>query len=84
MYRYLLARNIGQSFNDNGSLNIDWCTYIIRKIVELRNQHLSDNNDNNEIKSKANPIPKDVQDISDISDKLKFSTQKIIDIVAPY
>lgn len=77
MYRYLLARNIGQSFNENASLNIEWCTYVIRKIVKHRNQYLSDKEDNIE-------TILGVKDIPDISNKLKYSTQKIIDIVAPY
>jgi hypothetical protein len=76
MYRYLFARNIGQSFNDNISLNIEWCTYVIKAIVNHRN--FSDE------ESKNNSVNDTIKNISDISDKLKSSTQKIIDIVAPY
>jgi hypothetical protein len=81
MYRYLLARNIGQSFNDNASLNIKWCTYVMDQIVKFRNQDLSDNNTSD---SDKNSVVNEVKNISDISEKLKSSTQKIIDIVAPY
>ncbi|MGH1387460.1 P-loop NTPase fold protein [Kordia sp.] len=74
MYRYLLARNIGQHFNNYEKLDSDWCELIMEEIIKRRN---------NKSEDKKNDIESILEDFN-ISDKLKTSTNKIIEIVAPY
>ncbi|QHI35333.1 hypothetical protein IMCC3317_06790 [Kordia antarctica] len=80
MYRYLLSRNIGQAFNDD-VLNIEWCNFMMDKIVEKRNVKVLIPN---EAVEKLNKAEESILESLNISDKLKYSTNKIIEIVAPY
>ncbi|KAB8151252.1 hypothetical protein EZY14_019365 [Kordia sp. TARA_039_SRF] len=73
MYRYLLARNIGQQFNGGEVLDRDWCELMMRKIINRRNNETTRQEDLEDF----------LEDI-DVSEKLKKSTNKIIEIVAPY
>ncbi|MBC8756425.1 hypothetical protein H2O64_17255 [Kordia sp. YSTF-M3] len=74
MFRYLLARNIGQQFNSNNKLDLEWCTFMMKEIIKKRNNKPADS---------VNDIESILEDF-DISDKLKSSTNKIIEIIAPY
>ncbi|MDE1207103.1 P-loop NTPase fold protein [Tenacibaculum larymnensis] len=77
MYRYLLAKDLAKSFNNNEVPNQAWCKVVLDKIIENRNKDLEAENNNEKTNS-------EIFELKNISDSLKNSTQKIIDIVAPY
>ncbi|OSY87652.1 hypothetical protein WH52_09435 [Tenacibaculum holothuriorum] len=77
MYRYLLARDLAKSFNNNIAPSEEWCRYALSKIVENRNKNFIEF-ENNEIEKES-----DIK-INGVSEELKESTQKLIAIVAPY
>ncbi|WP_281980766.1 P-loop NTPase fold protein [Tenacibaculum mesophilum] len=77
MYRYLLAKDLAKSFNNNEVPNQEWCKVVLDKIIENRNKDLETENNNEKTNS-------EIFELKNISDSLKNSTQKIIDIVAPY
>lgn len=79
MYRYLLAKDLAKSFNNDEAPSQEWCEYVLKKIIENRNKHFDEIKDTVDEK-----IEIEVREIKGISDQLKEATQKLVDIVAPY
>lgn len=78
VYRYLLAKNLGRSFNGDKTPNKEWCRYILKEIVNSRNKNFIKESTSNEEKVSS------IKEVLGITKKLEKATNKIVKVIAPY